>query len=103
MSPAEWVVKQFGSLRKTASAIGRDFSAVAQWKRKGTIPAPAQQIILVKAKELGLDILPADLVVGRRVEADEYTEKRNIPADAEPETSGNRQVQDPNLEGDAHL
>ena len=72
--PAEWVIRQFGGVRKTAAAIGRDPGSISEWRtskeRKGTdgrVPSKAQGLVLAAAGRLGLDITAADLVQGRRV------------------------------------
>ena len=74
VSPAEYVIKVFGGVRKVARAIGRDPASVSRWRRtagqKGTdgrIPSKAQQELLIQAKALGLDLNPEDLLIGREV------------------------------------
>jgi len=74
LTPAEYVIKKFGGVRKTAKAIGRDAGAVSKWRqpkdRRGTggaIPGGAQLAILDAAERLGLDITATDLIKGRRV------------------------------------
>ena len=73
--PAEWVIKTFGGVGKTARAIGRDKSSVSRWRRAkeekgldGEIPRTAQKKILEQAKRLGHDITAEDLILGRVIE-----------------------------------
>jgi len=77
MKPAEYVVKQFGGVRKTARTIGRSPAAVCKWNKSkadgglgGTVPKGLQTTILQMAEDLELDITPADLILGREI-ADE--------------------------------
>lgn len=69
LSPAAYVIKTIGGVRKTARSIGRTNGAISKWTSpKGTggrIPTGAQAAILRYAKKKGLDIKPADLVIGR--------------------------------------
>lgn len=74
LSPAEYVIRVFGSVRETARAVDRDESCVSRWKAPkskggtgGKIPGPVQDTILKKARRKNLDITPHDLVYGREV------------------------------------
>lgn len=74
LTPAEYVIRKFGGVRKTAFAIGRDPGSVSKWRlpkeKRGTgglIPGLAQAAILKAAKEKGLDITADDLIHGRTV------------------------------------
>lgn len=72
LSPAAYVISIFGSMRKTARAVGRTNAAVCMWTKPrtrggcgGNVPAAAQRIILKIAKEKSLPITPNDLHYGR--------------------------------------
>ncbi len=74
LTPAAYVIRTFGGVRKTARIIGRDPSSVSMWNKSredrgtdGNIPSLAQHKILEEAKALGLDITPDDLILGREV------------------------------------
>lgn len=69
LTPAQYVIRTFGSIHKVATAIGKTPGAVWRWKSKGSkaIPGPSQQLILQAAKKLNLDITPNDLIYGREV------------------------------------
>ena len=73
LSPAEYVIKKIGGVRKTARAIGRTPSTVSAWRSKkgtgGEVPRGAQKDILAYAKMKHLDITAHDLIVGRVVKA----------------------------------
>lgn len=62
MTPAiiDAITEKFGGQSALADAIGADQSTVAHWKRRGIIPARQQQLILEKAREKGIDLMPAD-------------------------------------------
>lgn len=75
LKPAEYVIHVFGSITKAAKAIGLHKTSVHKWKRSkekrgcdGLIPTAAQQKILSIATEMGLDITPNDLILGREVD-----------------------------------
>jgi len=81
LSPAEYVIRVFGGVRKTARAVGRSPASVSKWRAKkknngsgGRIPTAAAERILSIAKETGLDITPFDLLCGRKV--DRKTDRR---------------------------
>lgn len=74
LTPAEYVIYIFKSIRKTGRAIGRSHGSVYNWynpknKRgiEGRIPTNLQKKILDVAKEQGLDINAHDLIFGRKV------------------------------------
>jgi hypothetical protein len=74
LSPAEYVIRVFGGVRRVAAAIGRDPGAVCKWRKShaergtgGLIPTGAQRALLAKAAELDLDITCEDLIRGREV------------------------------------
>lgn len=71
LSPAEYVIHVFGSVTKTAKAIGRAPSSVSEWRptstrgrRDGMIPRQAQQDILMVAKRKKLKITEKNLITG---------------------------------------
>lgn len=83
LSPAEYVIREFGGVRKTARAIGRAPSSVCLWTkpkeqkgRGGLIPVGCQKKILEVARAWGLDITPEDLVLGHRGSSDWDQNKR---------------------------
>jgi len=65
MKPAEWMIQQFGGVRATARAVGRNQAAVSRWKKRGTVPVDVQPIVLRLAKQHDLDITAEDLILGR--------------------------------------
>jgi hypothetical protein len=74
LSPAEYVIRTFGGVRATARALGRSAAAISKWRKpreeKGTggqIPRKAMWELLAKSRELGLDLNPNDLLLGREV------------------------------------
>lgn len=71
LTPAEYVIQQFGGVGKTARAIGRSVSSVSKWQipkeRRGTgghIPAGVRHTILAQAKERNLKITSTHLDFG---------------------------------------
>lgn len=74
-TPAEWVIRQFGGVNKTAKALDRKPPTICYWKSSrnksgiaGDIPSgEMQRLILQKAKEFGKDITEQDLIRGREV------------------------------------
>lgn len=75
LTPAEFVIRQFNGVRATARALGRSPSSVSKWTKtkenKGTdgqIPRKAMWEIIAKARELGIDLNPNDLLLGREVQ-----------------------------------
>jgi hypothetical protein len=69
LNPVEYVIFAFKGVRATARYLGKDPAAISKWRKLGTVPVRAQIPILDKAKELGLDITPADLIYGRGLKA----------------------------------
>ena len=71
LSPAEYVIRTIGGVRKTARAIGRSAGTISQWRSKkgtgGEVPRDAQKSILKFAKTKRLDITAEDLIFGRSV------------------------------------
>ena len=71
LSPAEYVIRTIGGVRKTARAINRAPSSVSAWRYKkgigGDVPRNAQKSILAYARARRLDITAADLIIGRVV------------------------------------
>lgn len=71
LTPAQYIINQFGGLRAAARALGCSSSSVYRWQHYknrhgevGRIPSSMQNIILEKAHEMGLDITPEHLVHG---------------------------------------
>lgn len=78
LSPAEYVIHQFGGVRKTARAIGRAPSSVSKWQNHkgpytspGDIPQSVHRKILTAAEKLKIDIKPEDLILGRSLKKSE--------------------------------
>lgn len=71
VTPAEWVIMQFGGVRTTARALNISPSSVSRWRSSktnpGEIPKAQQKTILAIADSDGLDILATDLIMGRVV------------------------------------
>jgi hypothetical protein len=68
LSPAEIVIKSFGGVHATSRAIGRSASAISLWKKKdGLVPSSILQTVLLKARELNLDLCAEDLILGREI------------------------------------
>lgn len=65
------LVCQFGSQEALSAACGVTRVAVAQWKRRGNIPARHQRAILLAARERGLDITAEDLIGVERAQPTE--------------------------------
>ncbi len=64
-TPAQYVIAKFGGVCKTARMLGLAPSTVSRWQGDGRIPrAECQQRILAVAKDNGVAIDPAALVVG---------------------------------------
>lgn len=74
LSPPEYLVHIFGGVRATSRALGIAASAVSKWQKKGYIPSHNMPKILIKAEEMGLDLRPEDLVVGRSLKRSELVE-----------------------------
>lgn len=76
ISPAEYVIGVCGGTSKAAEVFGILPNYISSWKRSkdrkgcgGEIPRSQQKLILLKARELGLDITAEDLVLGREIPA----------------------------------
>ncbi len=73
LTPAEYVIRTIGGVRKTARALGRNPGSISMWRSrkprggKGDIPRPAQKDILTYARRKHLDITASDLILGRVV------------------------------------
>lgn len=72
MTPAEWVIAQFGGVRATARAIALTPSAVSKWQtyvnkngEVGGVPRSSHVKILKLAVKLNLDVTAEDLIHGR--------------------------------------
>lgn len=72
LSPADYVIRTIGGVRKTARVLGKTPAAVSKWTKPhrdggcaGGIPRRAMSQILNYAFENDLDIRASDLVVGR--------------------------------------
>lgn len=59
MSTASTIIDLFGGTRPCAAALGLPVSTVQSWKTNGRIPAGRQQLVLDKARELGIPVTPA--------------------------------------------
>jgi hypothetical protein len=74
VTPADWVVRQFGGTRTLARIINRGHSSIHRWRKRATthvpgcIPADCMPMILDAAAARGLDVQPLDLIKGRDVE-----------------------------------
>ena len=60
MGYAEKIIEKFDGTRPMANALGLPPSTVQSWKDTGRIPSKHQQNVLDKARELGIEIAPAD-------------------------------------------
>jgi hypothetical protein len=83
LTPAEWVIKQFGGICEAARAIGVARSALIRWREPrpgslegrrtkanseaGDIPVPQIRVILAAARARCLDVTERDLIYGRDV------------------------------------
>jgi len=69
-SPAEWVIEQFGGIRKTARRLKVTPPAIMYWKngREGLIPSKFHVPILMLARKLEVDVKVNDLIYGRTVD-----------------------------------
>ena len=83
LTPAEYVIHQFGGVRKAARAIGRAPSSVSKWQKHegpytepGAIPTHIHKKILLTAAKLNIDIKPEDLILGRSLKKIELVRGR---------------------------
>jgi hypothetical protein len=76
LSPAAYAIRIFGGVRATARAFNRTAGAVSKWSQpknedrqgcEGRVPGKLQPLMLERAKALGLDLTPSDLINGRTV------------------------------------
>lgn len=56
------LVQKFGSQAKLAKAAGVTQPSVHEWAERGIVPAHRMAAILKSARELGIDLDPAELV-----------------------------------------
>jgi len=75
LKPAEHVIQVFGSVHKTAKALGKNPSSISKWvsqngpeKTRGLVPSWVQVEVMEIAGERGLDITYEDLIAGRVIE-----------------------------------
>lgn len=68
LSPAEYIIKQFGGVGKTAKALNMTKGAVSKWQskhkppEKRLVPARRHKKILELAKERNLNIRPEHFI-----------------------------------------
>lgn len=76
LKPAEYVVLIFGGVRILGRAIGRQPSAISQWFTRGggQIPKGAMIPIITAALRLNLDISTNDLLFGRTITRERYSD-----------------------------
>ena len=74
LSPAEFVIRTFGGVRRTARLVGRSAPSVSKWRapkhKRGTggmVPMGVMQTILKIARVRQIDIDASDLINGRFV------------------------------------
>lgn len=60
MSYVDTIIERFGTQSALADALGIRQSAVAAWKKRGSIPSRQQQEILKAARHSNVKIEPAD-------------------------------------------
>ena len=72
VKPGPFVVSVFGGVRAAARALGRSSTSVSKWRMSkakggtdGRVPSKMMARVLAVAKRRGLDVTPADLVIGR--------------------------------------
>lgn len=71
MTPADIVISRFGGVRPLARLLGKDPSTIHRWKQPaekggldGRVPSAVQRRLLELAREHGVALTPADLVLG---------------------------------------
>jgi transposase-like protein len=71
MKPADIVISRFGGVRPLARLLGKDPSTIHRWKQPadkggldGRVPSSAQTKLLELAREKGVTLTPAELVLG---------------------------------------
>lgn len=60
MNQAQRIIAKFATQERLAAALGCRQSVIAGWKRRGVVPAAQQQRVLDAARDLGIDLTPAD-------------------------------------------
>lgn len=65
LSPAQCVVKAFGSIYAIAKKVGIDRGNTSKWVRRGLVPTHLQKPILLKARQDGLELTAEELILGR--------------------------------------
>jgi hypothetical protein len=60
MTVAERIISAFGSQYRLARLMGTSQGTIWGWKRRGVVPAHAQQKVLDLAKEHGVALTPED-------------------------------------------
>jgi hypothetical protein len=77
MTPADIVISRFGGVRKLARLLGKDPSTIHRWKQPadrggldGRVPSAVQVRLLDLAREKGVELTPAELVLGSTCVAD---------------------------------
>jgi hypothetical protein len=60
MNAAQSVIQKFGGQSALAALIGKGQTTVNYWAKTGIIPAKWRPILLNKAKENGIDLMPAE-------------------------------------------
>lgn len=80
MTPADIVISRFGGVRPLARLLGKDPSTIHRWRQPsskggldGRVPSAVQVQLLDLAKAQGVELTPAELVVGS-VSSDATTE-----------------------------
>ena len=66
MTPVETVIAAFGTVGKTARALGFEKTKISRWKWSGRIPPKLQQFVLVTAWDSGIDLSPYDIIFGKK-------------------------------------
>lgn len=60
-TPAETIAAKFGGPAALADALGCHVRTVTSWfERGGLVPAKKQQMIMVAARDRGINVVPAD-------------------------------------------
>lgn len=70
-SPADIVISRFGGVRPLARLLGKDPSTIHRWRQPadrggldGRVPSAVQVRLLELARERGIELTSADLVLG---------------------------------------
>jgi transposase-like protein len=78
MTPADIVISRFGGVRPLARLLGKDPSTIYRWKQPadrggldGRVPSAVQVRLLDLARKRGVELSPADLVLGSGAPAGE--------------------------------